>query len=166
MAGGTSMSSPAVSGIVAMLLQIDSTLTPAEIKNLLFTTAITDSKTGVIPAGGSTVWGHGKVNAYDAVASLLGVLSVKNNNSILSCKVFPNPSNGEFQIEMLSSINDLLTIHVTDFTGRDVHQKVIPISQGFNYIPFNLNQNSNGLYLIKLQSAHGIQTIKVLKEPN
>lgn len=165
-AAGTSMSSPAVSGIVALLLQIDSTLTPDEVKNLLFSTAITDNKTGVLPAAGSTVWGHGKVNAYGAVASLLGILAVKNNNSLLGCNIFPNPGNGQFQLEILSSINDWVNIDITDIAGRLVQQKDSNLNAGFNLIPVNLEESSKGIYLVKLRSSKGSQTLKIIKEAN
>ncbi len=62
---GTSMATPHVSGTVALLLSLDSTLTPTEIRNILQTTAIDLGPTGL-----DTVYGHGLVNALDAVSSI------------------------------------------------------------------------------------------------
>ncbi|MEO6730827.1 MAG: S8 family serine peptidase [Ferruginibacter sp.] len=61
---GTSMSTPIVTGTVALWLQADRTLTPAQIKTYLKDSAITDAFTGTIPSGGSNIWGYGKVDAY------------------------------------------------------------------------------------------------------
>ncbi|HRF82342.1 MAG TPA: S8 family serine peptidase, partial [Flavobacteriales bacterium] len=68
---GTSMSSPAVAGIVALVLEADPTSTPLEVKDAIMRTARQDSHTGVIPVGGSNMWGAGKVNAYQAVREVL-----------------------------------------------------------------------------------------------
>jgi subtilisin family serine protease len=70
---GTSMSSPAVAGVAALLLEADPTLSAAELREILHTTARADDHTGEIPLGGSTTWGMGKVNAYRAVQQVLGL---------------------------------------------------------------------------------------------
>ena len=163
-AGGTSMSSPAVSGIVALLLQVDSTLNPVEVKDLLFNTAILDSKTGAIPDSGSTIWGHGKVNAYAAMASLLGVLSVKNTTSNLTCHIFPNPSDGHYQLEILSNQNDLANLTITDITGRIVNNSVQQINAGLTLININISESGKGVYFVKVNTSEGLSALKMVKE--
>ncbi len=74
---GTSMATPHVSGTVALLLSLDSTLTPTEIRNILQTTAI-----DLGPIGLDTVYGHGLVNALDAISSI-------------STPTLPPPSNNQ-----------------------------------------------------------------------
>ena len=163
-AGGTSMSSPAVSGIVALLLQVDSTLNPVEVKDLLFNTAILDSKTGAIPDTGSTVWGHGKVNAYGAMASLLGVLSVKNGTSNLPCNIYPNPSNGNYMLEIYSSENDFANITITDIAGRMIKHTVEQINEGLTVLNINISESGKGIYFVKVNSNKGFNTLKIVKE--
>lgn len=68
---GTSMSCPAVTGIVALWLEAYPELTYAQVKELMRTTAITDSLTGIIPAYGSPQWGWGKINAYGGIQTIL-----------------------------------------------------------------------------------------------
>ena len=164
MAAGTSMSSPAVSGIVALLLQVDSTLNPVDVKTLLFNTAITDSKTGVIPAGGSTIWGHGKVNAYGAIASLLGVLAVKNNSSQLPCMLFPNPGKGNYQLEVYAAENDKLQLCISDITGKIIKNSTEQISLGLNLIDINISESGKGIYFLKINGSKGINTLKIINE--
>ncbi|MBQ0160880.1 MAG: S8 family serine peptidase [Bacteroidales bacterium] len=60
---GTSMATPVATGILALWLQYDPSLSIATAKQLLRSSAITDSYTGTIPANGSNTWGHGKINA-------------------------------------------------------------------------------------------------------
>ena len=163
-AGGTSMSSPAVSGIVALLLQVDSTLNPVEVKDLLFNTAILDSKTGAIPDTGSTIWGHGKVNAYGAMASLLGVLSVKNGTSNLPCNIYPNPSNGNYHLEIYSNDNDIANITITDITGRIIKHTVEVINAGLTVLNINISESGKGIYFVKVNSTKGFNTLKIAKE--
>src|SRR6185312_4875899 len=99
MLAGTSMASPCVAGIVGMMLQVNPTLTPDEVKNIINNTAITDFYTGTIPATGSNTWGYGKINAYEAIKSIVKEESVQSvNMSPLDCVLFPNPNKGTFTI--------------------------------------------------------------------
>jgi hypothetical protein len=147
-----------------LLLQVDSTLNPVEVKNLLFNTAILDSKTGAIPDSGSTIWGHGKVNAYGAMASLLGVLSVKNGTSNLPCHIFPNPGKGNYQLEIFTTKNDLATLTITDITGNIIKQSIEQINAGLSVININISESAKGIYFVKVNSSNGFNTLKIVKE--
>lgn len=164
MAGGTSMSSPCVSGIVGMLLEIDSTLNPAAVKNLLFNTAIIDSKTGAIPDSGSTIWGHGKVNAYGAVASLLGLLPVSSNSVNLHCKIFPNPGKGQFSMEVISMVNELAEIKIYDSRGSMVKQVNNQITSGINVIDIDLSREAEGVYFLQVKGNQTFDVLKLIKQ--
>ena len=65
---GTSMASPHVTGIVALMLQADPSLTPAEVRAILQATARTDGFTGTVP---NDAFGAGKVDALAAVLRTL-----------------------------------------------------------------------------------------------
>jgi serine protease AprX len=62
---GTSMAAPHVAGIVALILEVDPTLSPLEVKNLLQQSAT--------PMDGYEEWeaGAGYVNAYEAIKTLV-----------------------------------------------------------------------------------------------
>ena len=66
---GTSSAAPHVVGAVALLLQIDPTLSHSQIRNILHLTATEDSFTGKLP---NTNWGYGKLNTEAAIKYLLG----------------------------------------------------------------------------------------------
>lgn len=116
---GTSMSAPAVTGVVALLLEADPTLTTAEVKQIIKTTARTDSYTGVIPPGGSTRWGMGKVNAYRAVQQALGLVGVHETEAE-GMLVWPVPA--DEAVHILVDAPGPLRVEVRDITGRLVHQ--------------------------------------------
>lgn len=59
--GGTSAAAPYISGVIALMLEVDPTLTPAEIDAILKRTA---SDFG--PKGWDNAWGYGEVNAFEA----------------------------------------------------------------------------------------------------
>lgn len=61
---GTSMAAPHVTGVVALMLQANPSLTPRDVRTTLRATARTDKFTGVAP---NFRWGYGKVDAYSAV---------------------------------------------------------------------------------------------------
>jgi serine protease AprX len=75
---GTSMAAPHIAGIVAQLLQVNPSLTPAQIEDLLEDTAIriNEGSLMVDPANGTTKVshdaGHGLVDVRAAVEALLG----------------------------------------------------------------------------------------------
>lgn len=64
---GTSMASPHVAGVAALMFAIAPSSTPAQIESALFTTA-----TDLGSAGKDNVYGHGLVNAYQAVLAAQG----------------------------------------------------------------------------------------------
>ncbi|MYL40397.1 S8 family serine peptidase [Virgibacillus massiliensis] len=67
---GTSMAGPAVSGVVALMKQADSSLTVDEIEQAIISTAnpLTDSEFPESPNNG---YGYGLINASDAVSSIV-----------------------------------------------------------------------------------------------
>ena len=66
--GGTSMASPVVAGVGALLLERCPLMRWDEFKNHISTSAYTDSFTGAVP---NISWGYGKVSAYDAMLQTL-----------------------------------------------------------------------------------------------
>jgi hypothetical protein len=62
---GTSMAVPHMTGAVALMLQKDPTITPAEIRNWVTATARSDSLTGTVP---NYQWGNGRLDLDAAFA--------------------------------------------------------------------------------------------------
>jgi subtilisin family serine protease len=151
---GTSMATPATSGIIALMLQANHNMNPDEIKTILAQTAITDTFTGNIPAQGNTNWGHGKINAYSAVIAA-SALATGNDNLVtndLHCNLYPNPNNGFFSIEYNADKNETLQIDVYDITGKVITTDTWAVNPGYNKKRMLL-RSYEGLYFVKISSA-------------
>ncbi|RYE24926.1 MAG: T9SS type A sorting domain-containing protein [Sphingobacteriales bacterium] len=161
---GTSMSSPAVSGIVALMLQANPKLTPASTKTILFETAIKDNFTGALPAAGNSTWGHGKVNAYGAVKQAWQTNSVKNivAQQASPYTIFPNPGNGSFALDYTAKGNETIAIAVYDITGKLVKTAAWKTQKGLNTYPFDMTQLAKGTYFTKLNNSGKVSTLKTV----
>ena len=67
MAGAVSAAAPVVTGIIALMLEVDPTLDAGSVKRILQETARADGFTGRTP---NALWGHGKVDAYEALMAV------------------------------------------------------------------------------------------------
>ena len=65
---GTSMSAPVVSGLVALMLQVNPGLTPSAAREALISTAYKDS---FVLSGDASRWGGGKVDGMSAIEAVL-----------------------------------------------------------------------------------------------
>ena len=70
---GTSMATPVVTGSIALLLEDHPSMTPASIKNALFSTACTGSTTPSCPTGAvpNISYGYGRVDVLRALNSII-----------------------------------------------------------------------------------------------
>lgn len=115
---GTSMSSPVVAGITALILDANPYLSPAQVKEILISTARTDSYTGPIPPH-STKWGWGKVNAYAAVQLALVTIGTQELEKELSWNVYPNPTQESLHLGLTTAPE---AISIMDVNGRVVRE--------------------------------------------
>ena len=88
---GTSMASPMVAGVVALMLEANPYLSAAQVKEIIMQTARQDNYTGAIPSEGSPQWGAGKINAYAAVQIAVQTLGVLESTPHIEWSVYPNP---------------------------------------------------------------------------
>lgn len=156
---GTSMAAPAATGTVALMLEADPTLTPADIRDIIRSTARTDNFTGVIPPGGSTRWGMGKLNAYHAVTAVLGTTGILQPNET-AIATWPNPATRLLHIGMPETLG-VATLQITDALGRTVHSLGL---NGGGVITLDTENWARGLYFIRLASEGKLLVGKVIKE--
>lgn len=154
---GTSMSGPAVAGVVALMLQANDYLTADQIKDVIKETARLDSRTGEIDENGTLNWGWGKINALAAVKI---AEELPNFTSISvapeSVKIYPNPASSLINIEGI----DLSAVKIFDMQGKLVLEK--------NYISdnkVNISQLYAGVYLLQMITAKNEAVFnKIIKE--
>lgn len=161
---GTSMSSPAVAGIIALMLQVNPSLSPDQIQTILYNTAIQDSYTGNIPASGDNTWGWGKINAYAAVAACLNVSGIYHEPSrTLQALLYPNPSSENYTIELQAEKSEKIGITLVDITGRNLDQIEWNVHSGVNSIQPNWDALTPGIYFVHLKGEDGEMNIKWIK---
>ncbi len=157
---GTSMSSPATAGVVALLLQASPTIEPRQIKDILIATAREDSRTGSIPASGSPVWGHGKVTATAALKMAENVVSVNEYKTKENrYNVFPNPSNGNVILQ-LDNEQTVTSIFITDLNGRLI-KEVTPQNRSQYEINFG---GTSGIYFLNIMTKSETKILRLVKE--
>lgn len=161
---GTSMASPGVAGIAALMLQAYKFLDPYQISAILKETAMQDMFTGVIPPEGDNTWGSGKVNAYAAVKKALLQYAGVNTPAAgyQGCYIFPNPSDGIFSISYFNEQQEKIDVTVYDLTGRKLIQKYWEISGGENILQMNMQSFNKGVYFVKISSKRNISTLKAI----
>jgi len=114
---GTSMSSPATSGVVALMLQANPNLWYNEAKEILQTTSREDIRTGDLSENGDFQWGYGKVNAYAAVKRAEQKFAgVRVQESVSPATLFPNPTTDLLSI----ASSEAFDVEVIGYDGRKV----------------------------------------------
>lgn len=161
---GTSASAPATSGIVALMLQAHPYLTPQDVKDIVYTTAIEDSYTGDIPDAGNNTWGHGKINAYGAVKLAEKKYTDYFSGDGLNCSLVPNPFTNNFILDYRSNSADMLDVVITGLDGRTISRYKWQTQAGINQQSFDAANLFSGVYFIKVFTPKGNKVFKTVKK--
>jgi subtilisin family serine protease len=126
---GTSMSSPVVAGVCALILEANPYLSAQQVKDIIIETARTDNFTGVIPMNGSTRWGWGKLNAYDAVKLALITVGTEVMENEIPWTLYPNPVNESIHFTLVEELPKM--VKLIDSAGKVIEK---PILEGVVYV--------------------------------
>jgi subtilisin family serine protease len=141
---GTSMATPCVSGVIALMLSKNHELTPAQIDEILELTAVklTEHK--------SNDFGSGRLDALAAVNAVNPDAVSETRNEV---GVYPNPSMGDFTIvgEGIKSVSvfsvDGKLLKITEVNGKRCHINGLP----------------NGVFVLKIDTDNGVIVNKIVK---
>jgi minor extracellular serine protease Vpr len=162
---GTSMSSPAVSGVTALMLQANPGLTPAQAIKSMAETAILDGFTGSLPAEGNNTWGHGKINAMGAIkraTTFLGTGDHPGYSGSSSFYLFPNPASDLVTIGYKTRKAGVMVCEVYDAVGRKSNTIRWSFVSGDNKYQIDTRNWAKGFYLVKLSGASEMSTLKLV----
>jgi len=76
--------------------------------------------------------------------------------------LYPNPSNGNFTLNMATDYPETGQITVYDMSGRAVHQQVGALNQGENVFNLSLNELPDGVYVISFNGTMNVGAQKLL----
>jgi hypothetical protein len=151
---GTSMASPMVTGVAALILDANPYLSARQVKEIIMETARKDSHTGTIPAEGSNKWGAGKIDAYAAVKLALQTIGLENPPIELMWSVYPNPVMKELHFTIVEELPKTVTIFV--LSGNSYEK---PIINGKVYV----SDLSAGTYFMRIMIDGKVQQDKFIK---
>lgn len=81
----------------------------------------------------------------------------------IATSLYPNPSQGNFELSFDLSQNATCTIQVLDVSGRVLKTETIEGYVGVNIHALDLSTLSTGIYHIKLRTPKGIQILKAVR---
>lgn len=152
---GTSMSSPMVAGVAALILDANPYLSARQVKEIIMETARQDNITGIIPVEGSTRWGAGRVNAYAAVKLALQTIGLEEPANDLMWSVFPNPVANDLHFTIVEELPK--QAEIVNLKGQANLRAIINGK-------LNVSDLSPGNYFIRLQIDGKIQQQQFTKQ--
>ncbi|MBN1353029.1 S8 family peptidase [candidate division KSB1 bacterium] len=162
---GTSMAAPHITGAIALMLQANPALEPADIKLLLSRHARHDSFTG---ATASDSWGYGKADIFELVnaSETYADVSASRMRPKLSFELennYPNPFNQTTSIGFTLANASQVSLDVYDCRGRLVDELISGDLQAKKYsVKFDASHLASGIYFYKLSIDNDSKTKKLI----
>jgi hypothetical protein len=136
-------------------------------------TGVGDQYTGTIPAQSADTHVYFKIEAEDGkdTTTVTGDYTVESSTppdgiedlTELDMEVYPNPSNGQFNIVVNENTSDNFRIAVFNISGQLVYQSEFNAGQESRKT-INITNLSDGVYYLQVRSDKAIKVIKLLKQ--
>lgn len=152
---GTSMSSPVVGGIIALWLEANPELTPAQILEILSKTGRHADPSLAYP---NNQYGHGDIDAYSGLLEVLRQqgLAVEGLSSHQPQSVEFSLTDNQLDMRFLAPLSAPVTVCVYALDGTLLQKETIPVSAQNYQLSFRSQQA--GVYAIQLNSpTNGMQ---------
>ncbi len=159
---GTSMATPAVTGIVALWLQANPYLTPEQVKDILRSSAKHDA---YALAGWKEKSGYGKIDAYSGLKRairLLNISGIEETNVGADQPVTLQKNAGAWRI-LFNRAEPSTEISIISLNGKTVGSKRLDrVSAGHEEV-ISLTDLPAGAYLIRIRTNNADITRKVMR---
>lgn len=76
--------------------------------------------------------------------------------------IMPNPSNGQFTVNIKSNEKGSAILTIFDITGKIINTEIVQNFTGEYTLPYNLQNEAKGAYLIQLKIGEKITTKKII----
>jgi len=95
------------------------------------------------------------------------IISVRDfNKTDNKLKVFPNPNNGSFEINISATNNNNSELSIYNLLGKLVYYSTVNLTNGENKIPVSVQNLEKGIYYISIKSIEKIYTQKIIISNN
>ena len=154
---GTSMSSPFVTGTVALWLQANPKLTPSDVRNILNTSSRHDQYTGNADSCDRNKWGAGKIDAYAGLQIAAGKTGISDMQAdVQQMSITTDRAARTAKVMYAAKGNATLSIYTT--TGQKLAAKTLTASGQ----TVSLSQLSHGVYVFRLEQGEATHTVKAM----
>lgn len=155
------MSAPVVTGIVALMLQLDPTLTYNDIMYHFQNHSLpADQLTGPLP---NNRFGYGKIDAFSIIKELENALGLEIPDRTTLAQNYPNPFNPNTTITWFQDAFAQTTLEVYDVLGRRIATLADgPFQYGYHSVVFDARGLASGTYFYRLQAGKSYFTGKML----
>lgn len=152
-----SAAAPLATGVIALMLEMDPTLTPAEILSILQTTARSDNFTGDTP---NNTFGHGKIDAKAALDEVNRIVGTNDTRSqAFVVKISPNPVRDLLQFSLPDG-QPITDMTVYDVVGR---KQVLTAPNGTSAGQLDVQSLASGSYFLRVRTAKGLVIRRFVK---
>jgi subtilisin family serine protease len=139
--GGTSSAAPAVAGMIALIMQKDSSIGWQDIRNRVLLCSKQDSFTGTnLP---DNTWGFGKADAFSAIVGC-NALSISETQTDAAIHLYPNPTEDFLTIE--SPDQKINTISIINLLGETIAIRALNSKQIY------VGDLAAGVYIISIDN--------------
>ncbi|MBQ3851069.1 MAG: S8 family peptidase, partial [Bacteroidales bacterium] len=139
-----------------LVLQANPYLTPAQVKEVLTSTAYQDQYTA---ASGINRFGYGKVDAYHAVRKALTIVGLEEHTEGLQTHytIFPNPTSGQCFITATTE-SAQVPCRLYDLSGRLVRSEML--HAGVNAL--HIEGLPSGCYILRIMDTQKVYNQKLI----
>ncbi len=156
---GTSMATPVVTGIVALWLQANPELTPADVTNILKTTARHDSYAK--DTNWNASWGYGKIDAYEGLKAAIKLRTAVNETMNTAAPITLQKGGDAWKV-LFNNDESYAQIQVLALDGSTVWSRNVASPRHGDEEVVSLNTLTPGVYLIRIQTTASQITRKVV----
>ena len=144
---GTSMSTPVVGGAVALWLEANPNLTPADIFDIISTTSIQPDPSLTYP---NNTYGYGEIDVYAGLVEALK-RTTTGLESLSMCQpkgITYNITEGRLNLHFLSTTTRPIVVNIFSATGTLMRKVVVP--SGVATYAVDLSSMSRGIYAVQI----------------
>jgi len=147
---------PVLTGMLALMLEVNPNLTVQQAKDILHQTARSDAFTGATP---NPDWGYGKLDAQAAIVATQATVGLDENSfSELGIQVFPNPVQEVLYYRWEDFRGEVATLHILDLTGRTLREFQLRNTSG----QLNLGELGAGVFVLEIETEQRIGVMRLV----